>query len=213
MLILLAISSHSIHAQVKSPVKKTSEQAIIAAKAKKWFRDVYVASTFKDPYSYKLMKFEIFPVSYATEAESVRQKAKEEIKYAKEKLAKIDTLSVDSKYQIHNAELKVLKLKIEESEKKYGLEISKDPNNVLSKYNDKYMQLHNDTTGLYEASEIVRINSELLNSIYNVNGKKAMYYYIDIDCYGANSYGNKVLGRYFFKFNRDGLVEEVTKRD
>ncbi|WP_316745137.1 hypothetical protein [Pedobacter antarcticus] len=211
-LIALTISTYTIKAQVKKQQVKPSEQSIIAAKSKKWFKEVYVASTFKDPYSYKLMKFEIFPVSFATEAESVRDRSKDEMNYAKEKLAKIDTSSADSKYQIHNSELKILKTKLDESEKKYG-SITKDPNNVLSQYNNKFMELHYDTAGLYKASEIIRINSGLLKSIENVNSKKTMYYYIDIDCYGANSFGNKVLGSYFFKFNKDGLVGDVTKRD
>lgn len=203
----------TVHGQTKkTTVKKPSEQSIIASKAKKWFKEVYVADTFKDPYSYKLMKFEIFPVSFATEAESVRERAIEEINYNKIKLSKIDTISQDSKYQIHNKELKIFRLQLDESEKKQG-SASGEFKAILHKYNDKYMQLHNDTTGLYEASEIVRINSDLLKSIANVKSNRAMYYYIDIDCYGANSYGGRVLGSYFFKFNKNGLIDEVTKRD
>ena len=75
----------------KKPAIKQTEQSIIYSKAKKWFREVYVESTFKDPYSYKLIKSKIYPWSYFDEAQSRIERAKDELGFYREELLKLDS--------------------------------------------------------------------------------------------------------------------------
>jgi hypothetical protein len=210
-IIFLFAASVSAQAKKKTTSRPT-EQSVIAARAKKWFREVYVASTFKNPYSYKLLKFDIYPVSYATEAENDLESAQFEIDRANLTLNKIDTLSEDSPYKRHNKVLKELKVNYDTNLQSYGQDNPKTRQSLL-KYNEQFLIVHRDTTGLYEATSAFNTYNTIKKKLSTVKSKSIMYYYIDLDCYGNNSYGGKILGSYFFKFNKDGIAGEVTQRD
>ncbi len=121
----------------------------------KTFRDIYVEKTFKDPYSFKLLKIESTPVKLG------------------EGLEKNITFL---KSQIEKKDFKFIKESI-------ILDLLKTSEEIYLKHND---------------------------SIKNL----VMMYQVKLDCYGTNSYGGQILGRYTFNYNLiDGNLTPINYYD
>ena len=108
----------------------------------KTFRDIYVEKTFKDPYSFKLMKIETTPVKLGEGLEK-------NISFLKSQLEK-----KDFKFLKESTILDLLKTSEE-----------------------NYLKQNDSTKNL------------------------VMMYEVKLDCYGTNSYGGQILGRYSFNYS------------
>lgn len=129
------------------------DSVLINEKAVNWFKTDYVEKTFKDPYSYKLVKVSNTLITF------------------KQWLLN-DLISINKTIS--------------------GYELKKK----LDKYDKE----------LYEGAVKRKINYETrLKELSTDEGAKTKCYTILIDCYGANSYGNAVLGRYSFNFFTDKI--------
>ncbi|MGY3054367.1 hypothetical protein ACVWYG_002574 [Pedobacter sp. UYEF25] len=62
LIVVLSISTTCL-AQNNKENSKITQVEKIKNKVKVWFKSSYVAENFKDPYSYKLLKFELSPIS------------------------------------------------------------------------------------------------------------------------------------------------------
>lgn len=123
---------------------------------------------------------------------------------------------------------------IEEVAKKYFKEVYvkdnfKDPysyefQNIVSKGISRKELIESEIKTLKSYNEFVprkerKLNevkiiekTELLHRLSEVEKNEIASYYINIDGYGANSYGNKVLGRYVFSISTDGkTISKVLK--
>lgn len=175
----------------KKPTPKPTEIQIMKSNALKWFKDVYVESTFKDPYSYKLLKADIYP---QTNKEAVEKIISDLDLF----FYKVDTTEIFSDYSKKKLEYK----------------------NVLSRlksYPDTYKQ--SDVDRVKKELDLTIFNHEnkveeikkakdLLKNMDTVMASKVHHYTIYVDCYSNNSYGNQVLGRFVFSYGKDGVVEE-----
>lgn len=160
----------------------------VIEKAKTYFKDVFVENTFKDPYSYELLKIISEPVSY-------RQKAISEYSYNKNMVPfndeDIEPLRLElKKNKEYLDKLKPKGTKYEKALAKYerSLAIYEDENSKLNEFKNK---------------------QELLNQISTATSKSVdeiSHYNIEIHCYGSNSYGGKILGKYIFEINTKGEV-------
>lgn len=198
LILLLAISiSTFCGAQVKKKgASKPSEIQIIKKDAINWFKQIYVESNFKDPYSYKLLKSEIYPVNNREFLES-------EIRQFDNIIYSSDTTKSYFSYQ---TKLKSYKNAINDHHRKFK---DQDTSSYRYKYSLKNLdrerleveEAKNRYTGAInnkkEAEELLMKSSEsLLSSVSR--------YRIYLDCYSNNSYGNPVLGRYVFIFDKNG---------
>jgi len=119
----------------------TSSLSEIDKKIVNTFKQQYVEKTFKDPYSFQLLKIESKPVTFGGWLLN-------DISYLKSSLERKDFIV----YKKNELEEKI------------------------KKYEDEYSTM----------SEDVR--------------KTVKSYEVKLDCYGSNSYGGKILGRYSFNY-------------
>lgn len=199
LLLLLAaiLICYTSQAQVKkkTPIKKTpvrlTEIQQIKKNALSWFKNVYVDSYFKDPYSYKVLKCDIYPVNN----EEALKSAAEDLSYAVERL---DTLKSYSDYGI--------------KKRQYHKAV-----NNIKVYPTIYSQTDVDKAKKAWDDEILKYNQALSDKketdslllVIDANTrKKVSYYMVYLDCYSNNSYGNPVLGKYSFYFDKNGLVRD-----
>lgn len=88
-----------------------------------------------------------------------------------------------------------------------------------------YTIKHTDTTSiLYRSAEaknklktaIIKKQEleEHLKSLHEKDLEKVVDYTVYVDAYGANSYGNKILGKYYFRVDRNGdLIDSIRTLD
>ncbi len=197
------IGIQSLFAQ-KKLIKKTvlSEQTIITNKARAWFKDVYVQVNFKDPYSYKLMKFDVYPVTNEAGLKDI-------IKNIDYKIDELDTSKTYSSYQL---KIKTIR-KDREYNEKYGSRDSvsvanaKSYTNMLLKERDEMLKEYNTTIQAKKEAELQ------LNSLTPATKDKTLKYIGYLDCYGRNGYGNIALNKYVFDISKSGEVTDVRTMD
>lgn len=180
-----------------------SEAKIVEEKAKSWFKKVYVELNFKDPYSYELLKIDVFPVTYQSRIEEM-------LRIADQDLNSLDTTRYYGDYQVAYREYQEAK-RIHDSRFKSSsdsIAIKVSLSALAYKYrpvkalSDKYKKVLEDKKTLQEALDTLS-ESDLL---------KVIRYKIYIDCYAKNSYGNKVLGEYVFATDPKGEVIEEPRQ-
>lgn len=129
----------------------TKDSILINEKAVQWFKSDYVEKTFKDPYSFKLLKVSNTPI---TNRQWILN----------------NLISLDKTISTY------------ESKKK------------LDKYEKE----------LYDGAVKRKTANELqLKELSPEIADKIKCYKVNLDCYGANSTGNSVLGRYSFNYFQD----------
>jgi hypothetical protein len=144
------------------------------------FKDTYVESHFKDPYSFKLLKLEIKPKTFGDWLMDDINYIQNEIKFNTTSYSKIDSL------QDLYHELLSLKVKHPDSPL-----TSLKPMARIEKIRQE--RLENLKKKLNEnIKEYSEMSSDKKNKIKG--------YEVRIDCYGNNSYGNPILGRYKFNY-------------
>ena len=192
----------SVAVKKTTPKKvKITDEELAIEKAQVWFKEKYVETAFKDPYSYRVVSIKAVPQSHRESidklilkvqkrmekstlsqndrTESTLASLKKAIKEGRENMEdlkyKTDTYS-QKKYKIY-AEYQVKLLKLAEQIETYLLD-EKEYKNLLS----------------HKAA----MTEEQLNSF--------AHYDIHLDCYSKNDLGNEVLGRFVFPFTKDGVV-------
>jgi hypothetical protein len=172
----------------KKPVLK-NEIEKIKTEGLKWFKSVYVEAHFKDPYSYKLLKCDVYPQTNKEAVEKIISDAKREFIYS-------DSSSTLSDYN--------------EKKREYYKTLSDFkfyPKLVTQKDVDRAKQKLDIEIGKHIESEAkIKNAQELLNKLDPIMAKKIAHYVLYIDCYSNNSYGNKVLGRFGLYYGKDGPI-------
>jgi len=145
----------------------------ILSKASIWFKH-YSEVSFKDPYSYREMGIKLI--------DSVTNE---------EHYTDISYLNSTMDYQ--KRMLDFYKNRIEKEKK------LREPYKVLLDFYDKtyneYLKKYNDSV------EKLNSNKTILSNMDDKTKKMIHHYTIKLDCYGKNSYGNEVLGRYTFNYD------------
>lgn len=154
LILLLLLSFFTVNAQQK---KVLSQEQKVINKAKQIFQ-MYVETSFKDPYSYKLQKIWAKPNTIQSKTESLL--------FDLNLITERDTTSILYRKPEAKAEIK---------------EALKSKNEILESYN--------------------KLSEKDKSNIVD--------YTVYIDAYGANSYGNKVLGRYMMKVGKNGEFLEL----
>jgi hypothetical protein len=152
LLLVLLFLSLSAYSQVDTTALSADNKMIL-----KTFKDLHVEKTFKDPYSFELMKIESIPITFGD--------------WVRNDIATVE-LNLQNKNFSYSTK-KELELKIKEAEER----------------------LNNNKTKLEE------MDPELKGSV------KA--FKVNIDCYGSNSYGNRVLSKYEFNYVLYGLDKNM----
>lgn len=210
-------------AQKKAPVKpatKTntatksvpvlSEEDKIKVEAEKWFKNVFVETTFKDPYSYKNLKTLVSPVSF-------EQTKIDEYDSAGKELAKLDTTGAKFRHLKNMTSISIQSrdrmqklyddAKSEGAKKIYKQSIDRSENDYQQALSD--LQLHERQ--FETATKNHLILKESLSKIDPSIKDKIVYYRVFIDCYAKNSYGGEVLGKYVFKWKDGKAIDEPFK--
>ena len=228
-LLILLLFIFSMNAQVKkTPVKKvvlTEEQKVKKA-AQSYFEKIYVPSSFKDPYSYQLKKILVIGNSTEKVYNELLQDYSKQIEkidtvwsFKKLGFAKEDLESIQryynkyvvkdkdnfEKYRDANSEssYKASLSSYEKSKKEYDRNLS----SAESTHNYNVRELKK---AIEEKSSI----EELMKTLANVERQSILNYTVYIDAYGANSYGNKILGRYYFTVDKQGeLIGSIRSFD
>ena len=166
-------------------VSSFAQNTPTTVEASEWFKKVYVETSFKDPYSYKLLKITIDSIN-------VGQKLIEDINLEEYKL-KSDAF-----------ELSFNERQLKTSEKYAKKE--RDPNGTWNKSVERYKknieEINNRPTKI---SEMKKKHENLPIEEKN----KVIYYKFYLDCHANNSYGNPVLGKYVFTHSK-GKFNEVS---
>lgn len=176
-------------AQKKKPVKLTELQKV-KKEGLDYFKNVYVESNFKDPYSYKLLKCDVYPITFKEHIEEL-------LKSVDDKIKSSDTTRPFSEYQTKKAEYlrNVSRVKnYPDIYKQSDIDrAKKDWDNCISEYND--------------AIDTKKKGEQMLTALSASEANKIHHYSFYIDCYSNNSYGNPVLGKFAFDYGTTGLVK------
>ena len=158
--------------------------------AAKWFKEVYVESNFKDPYSYKLLKLTI-------DTNTVEEQTLTLIKIKEDDLANIAQKRKDNQWSIETGKKYIKKGMDGNGTWAEGVERATKSNLELDILPETIQKLKSDLTNMSESDK-----------------KKPYSFFIYIDSHANNSYGNPVLGKYVFCY-KDGefLKESVYKRN
>jgi hypothetical protein len=156
--------------------------------AAEWFKKVYVEASFKDPYSYKLLKINIDSIN-------VGQKLLEDINFEEYKL-KNDAWDLSfNERNLKTAEKYVKK--------------ESDPNGTWHKSVESHKKTIEEITN--RPAKILEMKKKYENLPIEEKNK-IFYYKFYLDCHANNSYGNPVLGKYVFthskgKFNEASIFK------
>lgn len=175
----------------KKQISKQSELQSVKSSAIKWFKSIYVAGNFKDPYSYKLLKAEIIAITNKEAIEKIKSDTELSLSSADTTKFYSDYANKRQAYRKAVSDLKYYPGLYKQSDVDYAKK-AWDYELV------KYQKLENDKTNA----------EDLLSKMDVITAKKINYYAVYIDCYSNNSYGNPVLGKFCFYFNKTGLVRE-----
>ena len=146
----------------------------ILSKSSKWFKDVYVQSSFKDPYSYKELKITL------------------------------DTMSNYSWYTRKTDDYMLNSYKKSYDEYTAKVEVEKNKRRpsypgALEQYEkwaaERKVKYDNEVLKVNDAKEKIATMSETERKLIH-------HYIIHIDSHGANSYGGIVFGRYVFTYTK-----------
>jgi hypothetical protein len=192
MLLTATLICFTSQAQVKKKAPgKLTEMQQVKKQALYWFKNFYVDINFKDPYSYKLLKCDIYPVS----AEEALIETCEDIS---REVSRADTAEYFSGYK----QKKRLYFTVSNNIKAY-------PSIYRQSEVDRAKKDWDDEILIYQKLLKLKIEADSLLKVMDpIVRKKVSYYSLYIDCYSNNSYGNAVLGRYSLHFDKKGLVRE-----
>jgi len=217
----MVLMSFVSYGQVK---KTTTPKPSIQTLASEWFKKKHVDVTFKDPYSYKLLKVSVHPVSndeyvtnrYMSTLDSVVTRDSSDIVFKPDSsiynLYQNQYNSYNKDYTNYSKSYEEAKLKksslIDYYEKMMKLY---DPSEYVTKMeNEKQRWVKQKEEHDVKVNELKKewesqdkrynILKKEMESLTDKDKKHIVYNKIYIDCYGNNSYGNPILGRYSFDY-------------
>ena len=209
----MVLVSFVSYGQTKKPIQSSSPS--VQTLALNWFKTKYVDITFKDPYSYKLLKVLVEPINND--------------KYVTDEYLKIldSVVTRDSsilKYNVDSSLFKMYQRLYDNDKKNYEFYMSKGTTytnmaNVyknsmesnlgnMKSYSDR-MERENKEHNEDVKNKIIEWNNQNeryshwkkeIESLTEKDKKHIVYHRIYLDCYANNSYGNPILGRYSFEF-------------
>lgn len=203
----IIVYSQNQKAAQSSTNSKISVDEQIKLNAGKWFKEFYVESKFKDPYSYKLLKIESEKVTIMNAViDSLHYL---DIEIANCKIAEVDRNqeSRDSNQQAYNKHLEGIKRAEEKLKTEKDASERKYYQNLIAVFT-KYALIRIDFMEQYDIliwsqNEKKRLQKRF-RELKSEELDKLSYYRIRIDCYSKNSLGNEVLGRFQFPFSEKG---------
>ncbi|MFK5983107.1 MAG: hypothetical protein QM499_09345 [Flavobacteriaceae bacterium] len=190
-------------AQTQTNLKSNSRDSI-KVKAEEWFKQTYVESSFKDPYSYRLMGIKVIPLTYKQGFEKQLISVLNSMKECK--------IHPDERNQKSYEEYIALSEETTDLSKKEQKYIDKGKN--VEYHTKKKAKLIEYTVltikraesiarYLLDVKEKERIEG-MINILTEEQSTSIAYYDIRLDCYSKNDLGNEVLGRYSFPFTDKG---------
>lgn len=144
----------------------------VLSDASVWFKK-YAEATFKDPYSYREVAIKLDSMT--------------NIEYYEPISKSTSLIDVYKKYS------ETYRILVEEEKSK------RNPNTTILKiYQDNYNQHIQDYN---KSLEKLNHAKTIMSNMDDKMKQSVHHYIIKLDCYGKNSYGNEILGRYQFKYN------------
>ncbi|MBR3444639.1 MAG: hypothetical protein IKH14_02050 [Prevotella sp.] len=202
-----SMQRNSVHSKkTTTTVRVKTDEQIAIEQAQLWFKEKYVETTFKDPYSYRVVGIKATSVTQKESLDKLIFKVKKRMDectiHPSERNE--ETLNLCLK-EIKNSDEKMAELKNKTDE--YSIEMY----NILAKYRKKYIEAA-------EKIEKYLINEKEYNRLLSTKSvmdesqlNSFAYFEIHLDCYSKNDLGNEVLGRYVFPFTKDGVfVDDKT---
>lgn len=186
--------------QIKKPISKpkVDETEVIKTKVLKLFKEQYVEQTFKDPYSYKPLKTTVYPVTLEMKLLEDTLVIYDEIKLL---ILKADTTK---------GSVSLYKGFIEDCQKR-------EYKDLCDQYRTKLADARKDA---YEAQQLIDFKKNQIDEIIRhvnsmtIQQKNSIGYYLILhDCYGNNSYGNPILGRYSMKYTTEAGLYDILKKE
>lgn len=151
--------------------------------ASDWFKKVYVETSFKDPYSYKLLKITIDSIN-------VGQKLLEDINFEEYKI----------KGDAFDLSLNERTLKTAE---KYAKK-EDDPNGT---WHQSFERIKKNIEEIKNRPSKILEMKKKYENLSSEEKNKVFYYKFYLDCHANNSYGNPVLGKYVFTYSNKKFNE------
>ncbi len=188
----------------KSTVKSKpiSKEETIKRKTLSWFKDFYVEMNWKDPYSFKLMNSRIRKVSLAEHLKEF------------EHSVEIDLISADTSREYGSYQ--VAKRQMKSNENALERAIKDNSESGIRLYNSLYKRDSLEAERLLKKfTDLIRFKTEINNAKDESTPEKlnAVYeYVVYIDAYGKNSYGNEVLGKYYYTIDLNGEIKGDVKK-
>ncbi len=202
---LLAKKSNKYTRNTTKKVVKTDEQVAIE-KAQVWFKEKYVETHFKDPYSYRLVGIKADSVTKKITLDKLISKVKKRMDECTiHPSERTESFLAHCKEEIkkHDDEMAILKNKTD------GLSV--DLYNISAKYRKQWIdgaeEIEKYLLNKKEYNQLQETKSSMTEDQLN----SFAYFEIHLDCYSKNDLGNEVLGRFVFPFTKDGVyVDDKT---
>ena len=173
---------------------KIDTLVLIKNKADTFFLKDYVPDNFKDPYSYKPLKTTVtaiyLPVKMKDDADEYKEIAALYYKDTNSSIIEIDQHTIVEDSLLLNKAKKAYK-QTWIDEIKLHQKMIVEQRKIIDSAN-------------YHINYYLNASNKILlqlDSLSESEKHKIVYYIIQHDCYGANSYGNLILGRYMFKYD------------
>ena len=222
LLLLLLLSLTLFVIESHAQLKKVDTIELVKNLADKWFITSYVNLAFKDPYSYQPLKTIVIPVTSAEASiDSIKRLTsgypkngdKSNAFLSKLWMAEYDYANQTMYTYYKKSHLDNLDKSLDKSKSKSMREYYKK-----SALSDS-IKLEEELVNINQAKRLIDSVKVLIKKIENNANllpldkqQVIVYYKIYHDCYGSNSYGNKILGRYVYHFYLSkGYGEYVTE--
>ena len=196
LLLLLVLSCGFADAQ--------TPESTIEIKAEEWFKQAYVETTFKDPYSYRLMGIKAIPITIKQGLEMQLASVLNSIKECSIDTSERNQEGHDSYMEMYEDEMAKAKKEQEIIDSGKGTEYTIRRKDVYVKYaNIAIERAKSIALYLLDVSGKERIEG-IISDLSEDQSGSIGYYDIRLDCYSKNSLGNEVLGRFSFPFTEGG---------
>jgi 23S rRNA maturation mini-RNase III len=205
-IILLIQFSENLSAQtlVDTTSLDIEAESSIKADAEHWFKEVYVESAFKDPYSYKLMGIKIIPVTTKQGLEKQLIQVVNSIENCIIQQNERNQNGYEEYMMIFTKNSELAKKEQEFIERGENVDYHVQKKSIFIKYAEfAREQAESIAVYLEDLKEKERLE-EILNRLSDSLATSIGYYDIRLDCYSKNSLGNEVLGRFSFPFTENG---------
>lgn len=177
---------------------KTDEEVAIE-KAQVWFKEKYVETMFKDPYSYRVVGIKADSITYGKFIDKRVNRIKKEME-------KCD-IPIDERTQATAERYKVMARECDESLRE----------TLSSDLRERYQKLKNECLLSAKKIELYLLQKEELKRYVETKEQMSTeqlnifcFYDIHLDCYSKNDLGNEILGRFVFPFTKDGVYKDET---